>query len=348
MNQKELATIVAQAQLKHPELDVLSPGSLSAEDTAHHLIVLLKSVYIQHGISKSPDKLATDIKQGNLQTWFAKKDNQFVATASLVRQSNGDVEIGRAVSQSKGAGKLLMAKATLSHLKSRAQTPLVAEVRVAKEFGDIPSSEATQHICFNLFDLVPHAIAPFFAHGDPIRNESFVLARSNRKTRKTVSEQAQAPLNNRNMKGNPIGLKVVQDEPFRIAIPDEQGQSFVDFFWQNGLDHRASFTLFPIETTDANMSLVGALLSNPRIILCGVDSHQGQNNRPIVLFGTIGSDTRIAPSKITGALAQPLRRDLQSIANQFTKLGHSLQGTPRSWDDDWFMDNDHKIWSKHF
>lgn len=320
MKHTELATIVAQTQINCPGLEVLVPGALSPKETATNLIDLLQSTYVAHAITHNPGKVVRDIEEGNLKTWLAKKDGQFVATASQVRQSNGDVEIGRAVSKSTGAGKLLMAKASLDHLEN-SDSPLVAEVRVAKEFGNIPSGEATQHICFEILGLVPHAIAPFFAHGKPIRNESFILARDDHKSSKTISEQALAPLNNRNMKGHPLGLKVIQSEPFRIAIPDQQGQSLEDFTLTHNLENRSGFTLFPIEVTDANMPLVGLLLGNPRMILCGVDHHQGNSKRPVVLFGTIGSATTIAPSRITNALAQPLRKDIQNIADQFTRLG---------------------------
>lgn len=348
MKPELLTAQIKAAKLHNPNLEVLPPGSLPPEVTAKTLINLLRSVYVKHGITTDPDKVVNDLKDGELKTWLARKDGKFVSTASLIKQANGDVEIGRAVSLERGNGKLLMMLAAEDHLKHGSKSPLVAEVRVAKEFGDIPSGEITQHICFELFGLVPHAIAPFFAHGDPKRNESFVLARSDHKSIKPVSEQALAPLNNRSLKGKPVGIKVIQSEPFQIAVPDEQGQSFSEFEWDSGLDHRSGFTLFPVEVTDANMPLVGTLLSNSRIVMCGVESHNGKNGKPIVLFGTIGSDTRIAPSKITDALARPIREDLQHIANQFTKLGHASVGTIRAWENDWFKDRDGKIWSTHF
>lgn len=348
MKPETLTVQIEAAKLHNPNFEVLPPGSLSPEKTTNTMIGLLETVYVKHGITKDPNKVVEGVKSGELKTWLAKKNGKFVATASLVRQPNGDVEIGRAVSLEKGNGKLLMMLAAEDHLKHGGKSPLVAEVRVAEEFGDIPGGEATQHICFELFSLVPHAIAPFFAHGDPKRNESFVLARSDHQSRQTISEQALSPLNNRSMKGIPLGLKVIQNEPFRIAVPDEQGKSFHEFEWEIGLEHSPGFTLFPIEATDANMSLVGTLLSNSRIILCGVDNRNGKNGKPVVLFGTIGSDTRIAPSKITDALAQPLRQDIQNIADQFTKLGHPKVGTIHRWEDDWFKDGDGIIWSTHF
>jgi len=348
MKPEILTAQIAAAKLHNPNLEVLPPGSFSPELTTKTMIDLLQSVYVRHGITADPDKVVKDVESGELKTWLAKKDGKFISTASLVKQKNGDVEIGRAVSLEKGNGKLLMMLAAKDHLKHGGKSPLVAEVRVAKEFGDIPSGEATQHICFELLSLVPHALAPFFAHGDPLRSESFALARDDIKSGKTITEQALAPLNNRNMKGKVLGVKVIQEKPFRIAIPNEQGQSLGKFEWDTGLEHRAGFTLFPIEATDANMPLVGALLGNPRMVLCGIDGRDGQDHKPVVLFGTIGADTRIAPSKITDSLAEPIRHDLQNIADQFTKLGHASVGTIHCWEDDWIKDRDAKIWSTHF
>jgi len=322
MKPEILTAQIEAAKLHNPNLEVLPPGSLSAEETSEPMIDLLNKVYFKHDISNEPDKVDMGIKSGEIKTWLGKKDGQFISTASLIKQPNGDVEIGRAVSLEKGNGKLLMMLAAEDHLKHDANSPLTAEVRVAKEFGGIPSGEATQHICFEILGLVPHAIAPFFAHGNPKRNESFVLARSDHKSRKTISEQALAPLNNRDMKGKALGLKVIQSKPFRIAVPDEQGQNLEDFISTNRSENGNGFTLFPIEATDANMPLVGALLGNPRIVLCGVDSRIGQNHKPIVLFGTIEKGTIIAPTRVTDALEQPVRRDLQNIADQFTRLGN--------------------------
>lgn len=129
------------------------------------------------------------------------------------------------------------------------------------------------------------------------------------------------------MKGKPLGLRVIQEEPFRIAIPDDQGQSFKDFTLAHNLETGSGFTLFPIEAMDANMALVGAILGNPRIVVCGIDSRNGKNHKPVVLFGTIGPLTKIAPSTITNALAQPVRKDIQNIADQFTRLGITSVGS---------------------
>lgn len=321
MQTETLSRLISAARQHNPTLEVLPPGSLSPEATADTLIKLLQSVYVQHGITQSPEKVIRDIKDGNLQTWLAKKNNRFVSTASLILTKRGEFEIGRAVSLEKGSGKLLMLLAAEEHLRNHNESPLVAEVRVAEEFGDIPSGEVTQHICFALLTLVPHAIAPFFAHGNPKRREQFVLARSDHQSKVTVSEQALAPLNNRNMKGIAPGLKVVQNEPFRIAVPDPQGQNLIDLITTHNLEHGSGFTLFPIEVTDTNMPLVGAMLDNPRMILCGVDSRPGQDQKPVVLFGTIGANTVIAPTNITDAVGQPMRKDLQSIGDRFTQLG---------------------------
>lgn len=344
MNQEFIARNIARSIEKNPGLEILPPGSLSPEETATSMIGLLKNVYVQHGITRRENQVIDDIRSGNLQTWLAKKDDRFIATASLVRQNNGDVEIGRAVSLEKGNGKILMLLASLAHVEHDKHSPLVAEVRVADHFGNIPSGEATQHICLKILELVPHAIAPFFAHGDPVRNETFVLARSDRRSGQTISDLSHAPLNNRWMFGETTGLRMVQDEPFQIAIPDENGQSIENFINANDLENRKGFTLFPIETTDQNMPLVGALLANPRMVLCGVEHELGINQKPVILIGTIGADTKIAPSLITDALPQPIRRDLQNIADQFTRLGDQNLNTIGHGDQGFWRDSEGKLW----
>jgi len=322
MNRERIKTHLNRSIHEFPDIQIIPPGSLTSGETASAMISLLQSVYVNHGIANNREAVKKDLESGSLRTWLAKSDGEFVATASLVKQTNGDVELGRAVSRKKGAGKILMASAAISHIESDRPKPIVAEVRVADEFWGVPNSFATQHLCFELFDLIPHAIAPFFSHGSPLRNESFVLARSDRTDRRTVSELAREPLNNRNMNGSPIGLTIIQTKPFKIVVPKENGRSLdplsleEDFMWKEG------FTLFPIETTDRNLPLIGSLLSNPRMVLCGIDHFLGKNDKPIVFIGTIGADTKMANTKITEAISQPMRRDLQTIADKFVSLGN--------------------------
>ncbi len=344
MKTKELIAIVAKTKRENPDLEIIEPGRLSAEETAINLVNLLNSVYVSHGIAKNPRVVEEDIKDGRLKTWLAKKAGEFVATASLIEQRGGEVEIGRAVSHSKGAGKLLMAEAVLAHLKNNNKTPLVAEVRVAKKFCGIPSGAATQHICFELLSLVPHAVAPFFSHGSPKRNESFVLASNDITQGKTVSEMVHGALSGRSIQGTVSRVKIAEREPFKIVLPDGNGSELRDLIEAEDLKFQEGFTLFPIEVIDANMGLIGALLENPRIIPCGVERKMGKNNKPIVLFGTIGADTKIAPTNITSSVSQPLRRDLQTIADSFTRLGDQDMNTVGHGLTGFWRDSEGKLW----
>ncbi|HBO10482.1 TPA: hypothetical protein DD448_00840 [Candidatus Collierbacteria bacterium] len=328
MNKEFISAHIADVIETHPEIEVMPPGTLPPADTATHMISLLRAVYVNHGIANRVRDITRDIESGNLQTWLAKREGQLVATASLVHQPNGDVEIGRAVSLEKGNGKLLMLLASLAHLKNNSDAPIVAEVRAAEQFGGIPSGEATQHICFELLDLVPHALAPFFNHGGPVRNESFILARSDRQPGRTATEMVLSTLTNRDLRGRVQRVKLVQDEPFQIIVPDTNGSTLSEIWTAKDIQFKEGFTLFPIEVTDANLALVGTLLTNPRIVMCGIAHRQGENGKPIILFGTVGKDTKVAPSKITDALAPAVRRDLQILPISLPSLAIKISTRP--------------------
>lgn len=322
MKNENIASIIKKAHLKSGG-EIITPGSLSPELTAHHLVELLCKVYVSHGITKNTDQVVEDLRNGKLQTWFSKSNGNFVATASLIHQSNGEVEIGRAVSLEKGHGKMLMLLAAQECAKNKLQKPIVAEVRAAKEFKGIPSGEATQHITLGLLQLVPHAIAPLFAHGDPLRQESFILARNDIKKLNPVTEQACQTLTNRDLRGPIPRVMNIQNEPFNIVVPSDEGLDISQLMATLSHELERGFTLFPIETTDRNLPLIGSLLTNPRVVLCGIGPTAQNSSHSVVLLGTVGPATLVAPSKIINAVPESMRQDLQIISDRFTSLGCS-------------------------
>lgn len=321
MNNELIIAELNSAKEKNSEVEIINPGELTPAVTAHHLAILLNSIYFRHGVTQDENKLSTDIEAGNVKTWFAKKGQDFVATASLIKDGNV-WEGGRSVSidRGKGSGKLLMLTRTLFHLNNHPNETLVGEVRVADNFKGIPSGEATQHIWFGISGISPHALAPLFGHGNPHRNETFALVASNVKDTRTISERFHSAIAGRDLSGVPSDLIVNGEPPFKLISPGSSGAPAELVIEEATHDKRVS--LFSVETTDQNMGLVGLLLGNPNVLICGVGREVGSCGKPIALFTTFSPFLDIAPSKISNDLSKPLREDMQNIADTFTRRGN--------------------------
>ena len=334
MSKEFLDRQIVGIQERHPGLKILSPGDMSSVDTANCIIDLLQEMYIEHGIIKNKQNLVEAIDKGDILTWFAVSNNKFVATASLIKQADGVWELGRAVSLKRGEniGKRVILEALRFYIENHSNDILTAEVRAAAEFEGIPSGLATQKIFFGLISdilpLRPYAIAPLFAHGDPLRNEQFILSSTDIEPGKTISQRWAEAVNNSSVKGEVSPVQIIQKEPFQLIVPDEDGVSIEDV-----LDEVENFdgcTLFSIEATDRNMPLVEKLLKDPNMIKCGVDRVMGKENKPILLIARIGFGrhverdgsvgyTLLAPSVISQSLSSEIRKDLQEIADKFTR-----------------------------
>jgi hypothetical protein len=324
MNKELLNGQIAITEMRNPGMHIYAPGKMSSEETADHLVELLQAMYVEHGITKNKGKLVSEIEAGNVLTWFAKKDERFIATASLIRQDGNAWELGRAVSieRGTGVGKRVILEALKFHLEKHPDAALTAEVRGAAEYKGVPSGLATQNIFFGLVNdilsITPYAVVPLFAHGDPLRNEQFVLSASDVRSRKIISEMISEATNNRSTKGNVPPLHVVHTSPFRLVVPSGEGKNANDVSAES-----ASFngcTLFPIEATDKNMPLIGMLSANPNMVVCGVERTLGGEGKPVVLIATLGETTELAPTQIGDTLPEPMRADTQNIADKFNKI----------------------------
>lgn len=325
MNKELLDQTITEIAEKNKHIHVLSPGNLSPEDTATNLVNLLKAIYVEHGISKNTSRVVDSINNGDLLTWFATdENNDFIATASLIRQSPNTWELGRAVSVSRGGGigKMVLLDALKFHIENHVNMPLVAEVRSADNYKGIPSGIATQKIFFGLINdiatMVPYAIAPLFSHGDPIRNEMFILSSNDLPQGSTITEKYYKIVNGRSFRGVAPSVKIVQREPFQIVTPSTDGTELSNL--RDDIEQFSGCTLFPIEATDRNMPLIGKLLSNPNMVMCGIDRCVGNENRPIVLIATLGNINDLAPSKINEAIPIKIREDIQEISNKFVNI----------------------------
>ena len=314
----ELASSLQQISRLPGEHFVASPHSVTNPAiAADHMIDILQRTYVNHGIANNRAKLASDIKDGTVEPWFVLESDKPVACAALVHSTDNTVEIGRAASLKKGQGigKALMLLAALS----KGDKELQAEVRLADEFMGVSSAEATQHISFGVLDLIPHAILPAFAHGDPLRREMFAFS-----SEKDVT-QNRSPLNtarsliaDRTITGKAKGIKLVAESPFAVAIPSEAGMNFDDFA-QSAREIGRGCTLIPIEVTDDNLATIGAL-SRGEFVMVGMDRKVGENGKPIILFATIGKGTLVAPTKLTHDLPNQTRSDISAITRSFAML----------------------------
>ena len=346
MNKEILNEQLASIEMRNPEVHLLAPGDLTSKETATNLIELLQAMYVEHGITKNKEKLVSDIAAGNVLTWFAKKEDRVVATASLIKQVGGAWELGRAVSldRGNGIGKRVILEALRFHIENHSGAALTAEVRAASEFEGIPSGIATQKIFFGLIDkilpLTPFAIAPLFAHGNPLRNEQFILSASDVKPGKTVTQRIREVTNNRSTKGIIPHVRIVHEEPFQLVVPDEQGIRAIDVFAKT--DNFDGCTLFPIETTDKNMPLIGMLSANENMVVCGVDRVEGKEGKPVLFIAEIGFETHftkdgrfadktlLAPSTFSESLPLNIRRDLEKIAEKFM---YGEEKKAREWEE---------------
>lgn len=321
MNKERIIAELNLAKAKNTQVEIINPGELTPTVTAKNQLALLNSMYVEHGATKDEGKLTNDIEAGNIKTWFAKKDGKFIATTSLLKDGKA-WEGGRSVSldRGKGTGKLLMLTRTLFHLNNHPNEILIGEVRVADAFKGIPSGEATQHIWFEIAGIFPHALAPLFGHGEPHRNETFALVASNVNDKRTISERLNSAISGRDLTGEPSRLKVNTEAPFIRITPDADGTEAGGVI--EDATHSRVVSLFSVETTDQNMGLVGALLGNPNILICGVGREPGPTGKPIALFTTFSPFVDIAPSKISDSLPRTLREDMQSIADKFTFRGN--------------------------
>lgn len=318
MNKEIIVDVINNKQKLNPDVFVAAPNSLSAQETAEHVLELLQTIYVDHAITNNPDQLVEDLKSGKVLTWLAFKNDQAIATASLIDQGHA-WELGRAVSldRGNGIGQLTMLKRVLHHIENHLDKPLIGEVRVSDEFMGIPSGQATQRIAFGTVGLVPHAIAPLFSHGEPTRNELFALSSSHLEPCITISEMVSDAIGTRPLNGEILPVSCIQQKPFRLIVPDNQGGPVEEQIFESKAF--LGCTLFAIEATDENLPLIGLLGSNKDLVVCGVDNRIGDNGHPIILIATLGRNVLLAPVEISEVLPQNVKEDLKQIASQFNQ-----------------------------
>jgi len=338
MNKEQLESVIERKteQLSR-EVVIISPeDNLPFDIQAEWLTQLLSTMYVEHGITKRRDSLLQDIARGNCRLWFAVKGEKPIGSAALVKQSDGSVEVGRAVSLENGAGGLLMLLAAQHHMMN-AESPLVAEVRISDGFGGVPSGEATQVVCFRHLGLIPQATVPAFNHGNPNRQEMFIFSSSklipsglpaffpddmagfNLLTEIAVpmsKESFDEGLEIKQGRSSRLtNWTLAEKQPFSVILPDKSGVKFELVVKE--AEKYSQFTLIPMSANPNNtMAILESL--DMGFIPCGFDRNRDKDGFPVILLGKLKKGTLLAPIKIVSGVLDPsVVKAIQNIDQKF-------------------------------
>lgn len=153
--------------------------NVPADQQAMWMVQLLQHTYHHHAMTDRQSEVAQSIRDGSTRCFFAHENGEALAVAARIVQPDGAWELGRAAASTlqRGIGGVVMLSAAQEHF-TRSGASLVAEVRVSQAFEGVPGGAATQKICLRDIGLQPHALLPLFGHGDPHRQEQFLLSAS--------------------------------------------------------------------------------------------------------------------------------------------------------------------------
>lgn len=324
MNKERIDILVEKKKERLPTgVSILGPTELTTEIQADWLVELLGKVYVQHGITKDWESLWLDIVEEKCRPWFAVRDGRPIASAALIKQADGSVEIGRAVSLENGVGGLLMLLAVANHL-GNSTGPIVAEVRVSEQFLGVPSGEATQTICFKHLALNPQALMPAFNHGEPNRQEMFLFSSSekigasgsiilpdDRASIDLIAKTAMALATDGFQKALEVKTSkeqrswsrwdMVFQEPFNLVVPGE-GSRLETVIGAAG--SKSPFTLISLPTNAIHSPAIIECLE-AGFIPCGFDRNLDDKGHPVLLLGKLRKGTLLAPIKIVCGLFSP-------------------------------------------
>jgi hypothetical protein len=181
--------------------DIIGPESWQnrVEEAASIMVRILAANYGSHNLTNNQDKLIKSIEEGNLIPFINRQHN---SCAALIKIGESDVEIGRAacipeVTGNK-SGPIMAAFETWTQEQQFSSSLILrAEVRTAKFTREVPGGQATQSIFLRRDKLGFNqtAIAPLFHHGNPDRQEMFILASrvKNQEVFKTIANEVCIP-----------------------------------------------------------------------------------------------------------------------------------------------------------
>jgi len=191
--------------IRHPIIptfgDIIGPESWHnrAEEAASIMVRILAANYGSHNLTNNQEKLIKSIEEGNLMPFINRQHN---TCAALIKIGESDVEIGRAacmpeVTGNKSGPMMVAVDSWTREQVFPSSLILRAEVRTAKSTREVPGGQATQSICLrkDKLGLNQTAIAPFFHHGNPDRQEMFILASrvKNPEVFKTIANEVCIP-----------------------------------------------------------------------------------------------------------------------------------------------------------
>lgn len=295
------------------DVRIIRPGEtfVSPETQAQWLIALLNKMYFEHGVSKNVQAVIDSIKSGREKYWFALEKGKPVAVVGLIDQG-GKVEIGRAVSFAKtnGLGGLLYLEAARDQ-QLKSDKSLVAEVRAASEFKGIPGGVATLKLNYEYLNFFPHAFIPMFGHGNPYRQEFFLLG-SDKKIEYAKSVVPDDNRVTRYLKNHGLGFanefiqdhdiakgkkqgsdkyEILMSSPISVVAPKENGSSLESVEKAN----KNPGILQVVELAPHNMSALISLLNN-NYIPVGIDSETSGAKNSVLLLYKLNASTLLAPN----------------------------------------------------
>lgn len=261
--------------------------------TASIMMDILAQNYGTHNLTSNIEPLTKDIQTGRVRAFLALKPGDSVfACAALIQLNEHDVEIGRGacIPNSGGGGGMPLLKAAESWEKGidfPETSMLRAEVRTAKSTKEVPDGIATQVLCLNKIGLSPTGFAPLFHHGEPNRQEMFLLASMHRNNIKT----------NRDFPKIPKNIFSSNQELYMF------NQFWADYFGQNP---KLLDSILSIDTDAVSFS---PKKEGPLFVL-RPDGDLKKNNLPNRINREFSEGTRFSLVKI------PLTNDFLNIASQ--------------------------------
>lgn len=294
---------------------------------AKWLIELLNKMYFKHGVSQDIKAVITSIKSGKEKYWFALENGKPVSVVGLINQGD-KVEIGRAVSfsKTKGVGGLLYLQAAQFH-KQTSSLPLVTEVRVSDEFNGIPDGIATIILNYKHLNFSPHAFIPLFGHGNPYRQEFFLMGSDKqivqsksflpeeKKIKDFVTKHGfgftqQFIKNHEVVTSRQRGtqkFEVVSNEPITVAVPSRKGSNLQTVEKSN----QNTGMLIVLELCPQNMSALIHLTQND-FIPVGVDSSMSTEGNTVLLLHKLKENIPLAPTVFENSVAN------EKVSNLFS------------------------------
>lgn len=332
-NPDQLNILIEQKRRRLPEnVVVLKPEAINPHMAAEDMTTILSAVYGQHNLMPSIAQLEKQIAAKRILPWFLNENGKAIACTALIINEDS-VEIGRAANHPQFGhnGSLLMLEAVTFHRKNH-QCPLVAEIRLADDFLNIPGGQGSQATLIKNAGIMPHAIMPAFHHpgpDGPDRQEFFCFSVEPKPSPQTnifmpqsvwqfsiirclkdillpfaeitfVSKQKEVS----------TGFRINTNPPFNILEPFQDGDSLKQTMREAG----KPFTLAPIPLTVQTAPIADFLLNNG-FIPCGFDW-----KTPTLFLGKLKSGVVLAPIGLASDCFQPeMEKAILELEQQFNQ-----------------------------